>query len=153
MTIAFPTRGFSDAAQFVEKEYTEERDRRRELQVFAIDSALREEMATVWDECRQPNWDGHDALPVTQDALRNLYLFLESLPSDMPAPSIGAEPDGDLTMEWHRSARRTLSISVSPDGDLHYSALFGANRVHGTETFLGDIPDIILTLIRRVYAA
>jgi hypothetical protein len=153
MTSVFHTRGFSDAAQFVDNESAEGRWRLRELNAFGLESSLRDELATVWEECREPNWDGYEALPVTQGTLRNVYQFLESMPADIPAPSIGAEPDGDLTLEWHRSPRRTLSVSVSPEGDLHYSALFGSNRVYGTEAFFGDIPKLILDLIRRVNAA
>ena len=113
---------------------------------------MRDELATVWEECRQSNWDGYQALAVSQDTLRYAYLFLELLPLGYPKPSVGAEPDGQLTLEWHRSPRQTLSVSVSPEGNLYYAGLFGANRVYGTEAFFGDVPQSILTLIRRVYA-
>jgi hypothetical protein len=121
--------------------------------VFGIESAARDELATVWEECRNPNWDGFKALPISQDALHGAYTFLESLPLGFPPPSIGAEPDGEVTLEWHRSERRTLSISVSPDGELHYAALLGPNRVYGTEVFFGEVPRSIEDLIRRVYAS
>ncbi len=145
--------GVSDAARHVQESTWRGRRHLHESNAFGIESTVRDELATVWEECREPYWDGHDALAVTQDALRNTYLLLEALPFGFPAPSIGAEPDGSLTMEWHRSARRTLSVSVSPDGDLHYAALFGPNRNYGTEVFLGDVPETILDLIRRVYGA
>lgn len=116
-------------------------------------SLLREELATVWEECRRENWDGFGAIAVNQDALRNAYCFLESLPIGFPAPSIGAEPDGHLTLDWHRSARRTLSVSVSPDDELHFAGLFGPSRVFGTEAFFGEAPESILELIRRIYSA
>jgi hypothetical protein len=99
------------------------------------------------------NWDGCEASAVSQDTLRNAYSFLESLPIGFPAPSIGAEPDGHLTLEWHRSGRRTLSVSVSPDDELHYAGLFGPSRVYGTEAYFGEVPHSILDLIRRVYSA
>ncbi len=147
------TRGFSDAAAFVSRQATEGRKRLHESSAFGIESTLRDEFAAVWEECRDANWDGYNAQPVTQDVLRNAYVFLEALPFGFPRPSIGAEPDGDLTLEWHRSARRTLSVSVNPYGELHYSALFGPNRVYGTEAFFGDVPETILSLVRRVYTA
>jgi hypothetical protein len=153
MTAVIHTRGFSVAAQFVDTESDKGQWRLRKLHAFGLQSDLRDELAGVWNECREPNWDGYNALPVTQDTLRNTYQFLESMPADILAPSIGAEPDGDLTLEWHRSLRRTLSVSVGPDNELNYSALFGSNRVYGTEAFFGDIPQSVLDLIRRVYAA
>jgi len=121
--------------------------------VFGIESALGDELRAVWEECREPNWDGYEALPVSPAALRNSRLFLGSLPLGVPPPSIGAEPDGALTLEWHCSARRTLSVSLSAGDELHFAALFGPNRVYGTEAFVGEVPEPILDLIRRVYAA
>lgn len=116
-------------------------------------SDLREELSIVWQMCRQADWDGFGALPVTEDTLRNAYLFLESLPLGCPAPSVGAEPDGQLTFEWHRGSRRTLSVSVTSDGVLHYAALVGPNRAYGTEAFFGEAPEAILDLVRRICAA
>jgi len=145
------TSGFSDAARYVQESARRGRSRFNESHVFGMAGALHDELATVWEECRRPNWDGFQALPVSQEVLRNAYVLLESLPPGFPPPSIGVEPDGALTLEWHRSARRTLSVSVSPDDELHFAALFGPNRVYGTEAYFGEVPDSVLDLIRRVY--
>ena len=152
MTDGLLTRGFSDAARFIEETTQEGRRYLHESNAFGIESTVRDELATVWEECCEPNWDGFQAIAVSQDTLRNTYLFLESLPLGFPPPSVGAEPDGELTLEWHCSTRRTLPVSVNPDDDLHYAALFGPNRVYGTEAFFGEVPRSILNLIRRVYA-
>jgi len=116
-------------------------------------SALHDELGTVWQDCREPNWDGFGAMPVSNDMRQEARALLESFPLGFPSPSIGAEPDGSLTLEWHRSPRRTLSVSITPDGNLHFAALVGPNRVYGTEAFFGEVPDSILGLIRRVYEA
>ena len=152
MIVGTTTPGVSAPARYVEESARRSVRALQVSNVFGLDSVLREELATVWEECRQANWDGYDALAVSQDALRNTYTLLESLPIGYPAPSIGAEPDGHLTVEWHRSPRRTLSVSVSPGDELHYAALFGPNRVHGTEAYFGSVPKSILDLIRRVYS-
>jgi hypothetical protein len=81
---------------------------------------------------------------------RRAYLFIEALPLSMPKPSAGAEPDGHLTLEWYQSPRRVASVSISPDGDLHYAALIGSARAFGTERFLGDVPRVVLDVIHRV---
>ncbi|MCH8043315.1 MAG: hypothetical protein IID44_06310 [Planctomycetes bacterium] len=144
-------RGFSDAAHFIEKIASDSRRFLHKSSAIGNESVLRsDELATVWNECREANWDGFGAMPVTQETLRNAYILLESLPLGFPAPSISAEPDGDLTLEWHRSARRTLSVSVTADGYLHYAALLGASRVYGTEAFFDEIPDAIRDLVYRV---
>jgi hypothetical protein len=143
------TDGFSEVAKAVAE--ATGKARRRLAQTNALgNESLFEELGTVWDECRQPGWDGYDAFPVTQDTLRNTYILLESLPLGCPSPSIAAEPDGDLTVEWHRSPYHTLSVSVTPIGELHYAALLGPNQSYGTEVFFGEIPERILSLIRQV---
>lgn len=142
-------RGISAEAQYVDRQTWKASNKLQES-AFGIESVLREELASVWGDCRVPDWDGHNALAVTQEALRNAYIFLECLPFSFPKPSVGAEPDGDITLEWHHSPRRTLSVSVSAEDELHYAALLGAARTSGTEPFFGEIPERILDLIRRV---
>ncbi|HJT32425.1 MAG TPA: hypothetical protein VJ783_10315 [Pirellulales bacterium] len=111
----------------------------------------RDEVITLWQACRHSDWDGFGAEPVSEHVLRNAYLLLESLPWELPVPSIGAEPDGQVTLEWHRTAWRTLSVSVTPDGELHYAALIGPNKNYGTEVFFGEAAAAIIELVRRVY--
>ncbi len=149
--IAMPS-GVSDTAQYVTE--TTQRNRRylHKSYAFGIESLLHEELAEVWAECQEAGWDGYGALPVSRDAWRNTYKFLQAWQIGFPRPTIGAEPDGNLTLEWYRNPRRVLSISVSPDDLLHYAALLGANRTCGTETFFGEIPESILNLVRRVYS-
>src|SRR5437868_2072164 len=78
-----------------------------------------EELAEVYKECRNPGWDGYGAKAVEQETLRGTYLLIESLPLGFPRPSISAQPDGQLTLEWYRTPTRTLSLSVDPDGFIH----------------------------------
>ena len=153
MSTGLITPGFSEAARYVEREALEGWRKLNESNVFGIESTIRDELGTVWEECRHADWDGFSALAVSQDTLHNTYRFLESLPLGCPPPSVGAEPDGQLSLEWHRGPRRTLSVSVTPEGDLHYAALFGPSRVFGTEAFFGEAPSAIIDLIRRIYAS
>ena len=145
------TYGVSDEATVIARATQEEKRLLSRTNALGNEAGF-DELATVWESCRKPNWDGYQALPVDQDTLRNAYVFLESLPLGSPSPSIGAEPDGDLTFEWHRSPRHTLSVSITSVGDLHFAALLGPNRVYGTEAFFGEAPQRILNLIRQVSA-
>jgi len=113
-------------------------------------NAVLGELNGLVSECGLPNWDGHGARPVLAKTIRQAQRFVEALPPGTRAPSVGAEPDGHVTLEWHRSARQTLSVSISPDGELHYAALLGASKTYGTEAFFGDVPECILVLISRV---
>ncbi|MGH7996472.1 MAG: hypothetical protein ACREFX_08985 [Opitutaceae bacterium] len=113
--------------------------------------AVLQHLASVAEECSQPGWDGHQAKAVAEETYRQAYFFVEGFPPEMPLPTVGAEPDGHLTLEWHRNPRRTLSVSVSPSGELHYSALIGHSSAYGTECFLGEVPPTVLDLTRRIY--
>ena len=111
---------------------------------------LFKELLKVVEECRQPNWDGYGAQPVHEETYQLAHQFLGALPLSTSLPSIGAEPDGHLTAEWYRSPQRTLSVSIRPDGDLHYAALLGTERICGTETFRARMPQVLSELIARV---
>ena len=76
--------------------------------------------------------------------------FMRKLPHGIHRPALGAEPDGHVTFEWHVTPERTLSVSVIPEGELHYSALISLCRRAGTEPFLGQCPDVIIELVQRV---
>lgn len=149
------TRATSDAARHVADQFL--RGRRHLQNSVALGfggNELLNELFAVADECKAPNWDGHGAAPVTEETYCFAYRFLEALPLGTPAPTVGAEPDGHLTLEWHRSARRTLSVSISPEGDVHYAALLGSgDKDYGTKPFFGEVPKAVLDLISRVMAA
>ncbi len=114
---------------------------------------LCQELAAIAGECRLPNWDGQGAVPVSPDTLRHAQRFVNSLPSGIFGASVGVEPDGHMTLEWYRDPHWTLSVSVSPESNLYYAALFGASDVRGREVFQDDVPDLIFNLIRRASAA
>lgn len=108
------------------------------------------ELYAFWQECKSPNWDGYNALAVEEKTLFNAYWFIESLPLGYPLPSVGAEPDGHLTLEWYSNPRWILSVSISPESMLYYAALFGTRYERGSDHFCGEIPQSILELMKEV---
>lgn len=108
------------------------------------------ELASVFAECRAPDWDGYGALPVTPQAWLHAERFLEMVATDSPPPTIGAEPDGQITMEWGSQRGRRLSVSISPDGDFHYAAILGSSTRHGTERQFEVVPEPVVSWIRAV---
>src|SRR5438046_2126760 len=100
------------------------------------------------EDCRHPDWDGFGANPIEQATFTAASALIDSLPLGFPRPSIGADPDGQITLEWHRSPRRTLSVSIDPDGFLHYAGLFGASKRYGTLTYFSTVPDELLQLVQ-----
>ena len=146
--------GASETAGFVARQIEQGRRQLRDSYTLGQQAmGSLNELYQVFDECREANWDGYGAAPVSVRTFHSAHEFLEALPLGTPAPSVGAEPDGHLTFEWYRSSRRTLSVSVSPEGELHYAALIGTGKHYGTEPFYGEVPRIIVDLIHRVLTA
>lgn len=107
-----------------------------------------DELWEVWNDCRKTDWDGYGALPVDQDTYRAAYLLIESLPLGFPKPSLGAEPDGHLTLEWYKSPCRILSVSIDPEGVLHYAGLYGSDKRYGSLAFFSTAPHELIQLVR-----
>ena len=126
---------------------------RRFKDIPTHEANLLAELSLVAEECDAPNWDGYGAAPVAKQTYAHARSFLDALPIGTPVPTVGAEPDGHLTFEWYESPRRLLSVSVSPEGELHYAALIGPAKAYGTEPFAREAPQAILDLIRRVIAS
>jgi hypothetical protein len=143
------TTGFSDAAQMASRYLVEQVNGMRRSQTFGLDSELREELGDVWSECQTDNWDGYKALPVSQDTLRQVYELLEELPDDFPAPSLSADPDGALALEWYTSKDRQISVSII-DGEIHYAAKLGSERHHGNYLLVDGWPKSLFSLIQKI---
>jgi hypothetical protein len=111
-----------------------------------------DQLRAVWEECKTANWDGNGAFPVLEETSKNACSFVDSLPLGCTLPSVGVEPDGHLTLEWHRDVRWTFSISISPEGVIYYAALFNNEVTSGSEKFSGSISKAVLNLIQKVGA-
>lgn len=146
-SLSVSTLGSSETADFILEQIKATRQRLEESISFGQPL---NELCQVYQECRNSDWDGYNAYPVLPDTVSLAHEVLSSLPLGTPSPSFGAEPDGHITMEWHHSPFRTLSISISPEKKLHFAALIGANSYYGTENFYGEISRNIQDLINRV---
>lgn len=145
------TRAASDTAQYVAVQSDKERRRMRATNSLGLGiMGDFTELYSTFKECSIENWDGHGAAPLTSETFDYAYHFLNALPLGITAPQVGAEPDGHITMEWYKTPRRLLSVSISPEGELHYAALMGRKKRYGTEPFWGDVPEVITELINQV---
>lgn len=148
------SRATSDTARFVSEQALWGRRHLQESFTLGLrGKGAFEDLSQVYEECLEPNWDGYGALPIIEDTYRLTYELIDALPLSTPLPSFGAEPDGQITLEWYCSPTSTLSVSVSPEGELHYAALVGDSKAYGTEVFFGEAPKAIVDLIYRVMAA
>lgn len=144
------SRSNSETARQLDRQLDQVRESLQRSVALGAESAVRGELADVYLECSEPNWDGYNALPVDPDSFALAKSFLLSLPLGTKAPSAGAHPDGQISLEWYSGPRRSLTISFDPIGELHYAALAGPSRTCGTAAFDGEVPQIILELIEQV---
>ena len=77
-------------------------------------------------DCSLPGWDGYSAEPIAPETHDLAGEFLKALPLGIPVPHVSADPDGQITFEWYKNPRCTVSVSLSPDGDLHFASLVGS---------------------------
>ncbi len=148
---AVQDRGQSQAARFVQDQLVKHARYLHKSSALGNENLIRAELADVWEECREPNWDGYNALAVSWGSVQNAQRLLLALPLGTKMPSVSAIPSGNITLEWHHSRRRSMTVSVTSDGDLHYAALLGPGRTCGTEPFFEEAPRMILDLIARVF--
>lgn len=102
-------------------------------------------------EASTDDWDGYGGVPVSRAALRVALEVLEALPQSWPMPAISADPDGDVSLEWAANAHWVLTVSVGATGRLSYAGLFGVSKVHGAESFVGQIPQAIVDSLVRLF--
>ena len=112
-----------------------------------------DQLGNLFSECSSDGWDGYGAIAIHTNTFRNALRFLRSLPFYLLSPDISPEPDGHVAFEWYYEPRRVVTISISPEGYLHYAALIGSKKRYGSELFLGEITNDILNVIRQVIEA
>lgn len=113
----------------------------------AIQAAL-DQLDEVFTECSRPNWDGYGAQPVQQLTYETTRELLERLPTKAGTPEIGADPDGELVLEWRTGKRKLLSISIALNGRLSFIYRNGSARLRDTMwTLDGQWPIELLALI------
>lgn len=149
---AAPSYGVSPVALFVSDRARKGRDLLLESKSLGISGSF-EQLNCVGVKCQEPDWDGYGAQPIQREVVMLGHEFLRALPIGISAPTVGAEPDGHLTFEWYKSPHWTVSISMSPDGNLYYSGILGPRSEYGTEPFWGQAPHSVLDLVHQVIAA
>lgn len=113
---------------------------------------LQELILCAAHEARVEDWDGEGAKAISPRTLETALRFAEVIPAGFTMPDVYAEPRGEITLEWLIAPRRTLLISVYPNGEIGYSALVGTSRAYGRAPFVGDVPVMVMALLRQVAA-
>jgi len=109
------------------------------------------ELELVFEECQEPNWNGYDAVPVHPLTYDLAQQFLRSLPSSVGAPKVNADPDGELSFDWHYGNERLLAVSIGLTGRLSFIYRNGSVRMRDTLMFLDQqIPHELVDMLHRL---
>lgn len=145
-------RGFSSAAKYLDDAARGFRKWQQEAVTFSRQPAY-DALWEAWQPCKVANWDGEGADPIEHDTYQTAYRLIEALPNTFPSPTVTAEPDGHLSLEWYRHPRRILTVSVGPDGVLFWAALVGSEDPRGSCQFFDEFPETLRHWIGRVNRA
>ena len=141
--------GTSPAAAFVSERLEEWASDSRNAE--SLHGSPVRELEDTFLDCRDQNWDGYDAMGVSDETFLRSREFLRRLLGEFPAPTMSATPGGSLTFEWFVSPKRRFLVSIDETDRIGYAGLFGADPVHGTTEFTTDIPPEIVQHLRRLF--
>lgn len=98
----------------------------------------------------EEDWDGYGSKPINRDAVENAKGVLLALPKDIPIPSLSADTDGEVCIDWMTSSRaRIVSASVNAQGEIAWAAMCNEEKDHGL-TSIEEFNLMVLPWIRRV---
>ena len=109
------------------------------------------ELQDTFLDCRDGNWDGYEALPVTDDTFLRAQAFLEQVLPQFSAPTASATPSGNLVFEWFASPKRRFLVSIGADERIAFAGIFGSHPIHGTTVFTGDVPPEIVHHLKHLF--
>ncbi len=144
------TSGLSEAAKLLEQTQRGIDSRCR----YAVTLSRQQALDAVWEvwQATEEGWSTAEGeMALSQEVRDTAIRFVEALPLAFPQPSISAEPDGHINLEWYRNPRRVISVSVAPSDRLHWAALIGSESPRGSARFIDRIPESILRYIARVF--
>lgn len=87
-------------------------------------------------------------LPTTYARARKL---LDTIPTGFPVPEIGLDPDGEVALDWIRTDRTMVSVSIGPQRDASYAAGLADGTAYGFVRWTDRFPVALTDLLRRLY--
>lgn len=99
--------------------------------------AMLSEIQEILKECKDSNWDGYEAKPISKKSCDLAIDFLSLLPNDLPSPNLVPEPTGLLGLEWESDDEEiSLMISFSEESKIS----IGYYDNNSEEEFFGSTP-------------
>ena len=105
----------------------------------------------IFRHCSREGWDGYDAEPVTMEALEQITLLTESLPTWAPKPEITPTPDGEISMEWFTRGKQVLSVYPKEEYLIYAASLGPMDIQYGRSPFKTNWPEEILLILKKYF--
>ena len=141
--------GISPEAEFLNSQFHGVAEHFRNAETLHGQSTR--ELQDAFLDAREGNWDGYDALAVSDKAFLRAQRFLRAVLPRFPVPSSGATPSGSLSLEWFVSPKRRFLVSIGEEDQIAFAGLFGSNPIHGTTVFGDDLPPEITYYLNRLF--
>ena len=151
-TLLTPVGGQSDESDYVAKRLSSILSPLKDSRAIGV-QALLDDLQQLAEDCRHEDWNGYGAKALSQQSLEDAAVFIHGLGINSRDASLGATAKGWVTLQWGPGPKWTLSIAITDDAWIHWAALLGPNREHGTTPFMGAIPKNIAELIQRACIA
>ncbi len=119
----------------------------RNSQSSAFRIKLLEELYAIAQDCGSDGWDGYNALAVDFQTFACAVEFIREMPNISSLPELSADPDGDVSFDWHFGNAGIASIAVDGNHWLHYAVTIGPRRFAGrlpkSERFPSQVQEIL----------
>lgn len=110
-----------------------------------------QQLFLIQDICSKPGWDGRNAVPISKTSLKNALIFLLSFPEEFSCPSLGATPNGQVTLEWRQRDGRLLSFAFNDEDQVSFILfLRNGEKFWGEQSALLGYTDLFIDFLRKV---
>jgi hypothetical protein len=94
--------------------------------------------------------------PPSAATVREAQRLFDATAAAWPAPAVGVEPDGAISLEWEAGERGWLKLSVRGRGELAHEAVIEGDEFEQVEAWSGTpaadaLPDWAHELLRRLW--
>ena len=97
----------------------------------------------------EDNETSTDNAAISPSALSEVSKALQSLPRDIPLPSLIKEASGAVALEWYKNPKNVFVASFNGTKTIEYAAIYGLrSELHGKVEFQSKIPNHLLTQIK-----
>lgn len=86
---------------------------------------------------------------INPSAIKEVEKALNSLPGDIPVPSLLDEGNGFMALEWYKNPKNVFLMSFNGTKTVEFASLFGRrNELRGQLEFIDEIPSTLIEQLR-----